>query len=76
MPKKKMNEFEKMKDAAFGGALALQSTQLLSRPRTTANLSGTIEGFVGIGVAGAVANQSFNMVKASQPYKKKKRKRR
>lgn len=63
-------DFKKMQDAAFGGALALQSTRLLS-DRSTAGLIGTTEGFVGIGVAGAVANVSYNMVSG-----KKKRKRR
>ena len=48
-------------DALFGGALALQSTRLLS-DRSTAGLTGTATGFVGIGVAGAMSNVAFNMV--------------
>jgi len=61
---------KKTKDAIFGGALALQSTRLL-HDRSTAGLTGTMEGFVGIGVAGAVSNVAFDMV---TPKRKKRRK--
>lgn len=63
---------KKTKDAVFGGALALQSTSLL-KDRSVSGLTGTAEGFVGIGVTGAVGNMAFNMV--SQPKYKKKRRR-
>lgn len=55
---------KKVKKAIFGGALALQAVPIL-RPegRTTAALTRTAEGFVGIGVADAVADVAFGMVK-------------
>jgi len=63
---------KKAKDALFGGALALQSTNLL-KDRSTTGLTNTMEGFVGIGVTGAVADISYKMVQGKKTYKKKRR---
>jgi len=62
---------KKTKDAIFGGALALQSTELL-KDRSTHGLTRQMEGFVSIGVTGALANQAFKMAQG-KTYKKKKR---
>jgi len=70
MKKKNKEELRQANDAIYGGALTLQSTRLL-KDRSLEGLVGTTEGFVGIGVAGAVSNVAFNMV--SPPKKKKKR---
>ena len=70
MKKKYKKDFEQMKDAAFGGALALQSTRLLT-DRTPAGMINNATGFVGIGVSGAMANVAFDMV--SRTPKKKRR---
>jgi len=53
---------KKTKDTIFGGALALQSTELL-KDRSISSLTNTATGFLGIGIAGAVANQSYKLVK-------------
>ena len=63
---------KKTKDAIFGGALALQSTRLL-KDRSVNGLTGTMEGFVGIGVTGSVSNMAYDMVSMPK-YKKKRRK--
>ena len=63
---------KKAKDAIFGGALALQSTNLL-KDRSTAGLTSSMEGFVGIGVTGAMSNVAYDMVSMPK-YKKKRRK--
>lgn len=69
---------KKAKNAIFGGALALQAVPLLrSSGRTTTALTGTIGGFIGIGIAGGVADTAFRMVKTPLVLtKKRKRKRR
>jgi len=61
---------KKTKDALFGGALALQSTRLLN-DRSVAGLTGTAQGFVGIGVAGAMSNVAYKMVSMPK-YKRRK----
>lgn len=71
MPKKKKNEFGDMAKTAFGGALALQSTGLLTKPRTAASLVGTTEGLVGITVAGSFAGIGFSLLDKAYPFKKK-----
>lgn len=63
-----MKQYKKMKDSMFGGAMALQSTRLLS-DRSVGGLTGTASGFVGLGVTGAIGNMAFDMV--SKPIKKK-----
>ena len=60
---------KKTKDTIFGGAMALQSTRLLN-DRSTAGLIGTTEGFIGIGIAGAVSNMSYKMVKGKKKSKR------
>lgn len=76
----KGKEMEKMADALLAGGLTLQAVPLL-RPsgRTLGAMTDTATGFVGLGVAGAMAKTSFRMVKS--PYrmglsKRKKTKRR
>ena len=66
-----MKKYKKMQDTVFGGALALQSTRLL-KDRSVSGLTGTAEGFVGIGVTGAVGNMAFDMV-STPKYKRKRR---
>lgn len=61
-------DLKKAKDLAFGGALALQSTNVLT-DRSIGGLTNTATGFVGIGIAGATANVAEGMIK------KKRRKR-
>lgn len=73
---RKKNQMRKTSGLIFGGAMALQGTQLISRPRTLANLTGTATGFLGIGVAGATANVAWNLVQGPTHKIKKKRKRR
>lgn len=52
----------------FGGAMTMQALPMLrASGRTPAALSRTATGFVGIGVAGAMAGPAFEMVKA--PYR-------
>ena len=68
-----MKKMRKAKDTVFGGALLLQSSKLITKPMTTANMIDTSIGFVGIGVAGTMADIAFDMVEGK---KRKKRKRR
>lgn len=62
---RKKDDFEAMADALLGGSVTLQAVPLL-RPegRTIPALTGTVEGFVGIGIAGVAARTAFGMVKA------------
>jgi len=61
---KKEKDFEELTEALFKGSMALQATPMLKASgRTPTALIGTASGFVGIGIAGAVAQQSFRMVK-------------
>jgi len=66
-----MKKYKQMSDSVFGGALALQSTELL-KDRSTAGLTRQMEGFVSIGITGALANQAFKMAQGKK-YKYKKR---
>ena len=72
----KKNGFEKLQDITFMSSLTLQSTQLLSRPRTPANIAGTTQGLVGITIAGVAAKAGSELIKNSFRQKKKKTKRR
>ena len=63
---------KKVKDAVFGGALALQSTELL-KDRSTAGMTKQMQGFVSIGITGALANKAFEMAQGKKVYKKKRR---
>ncbi len=60
-------DFKKMQDVVFMGATTLQATSLLKG----VNPVSTIQGFVGIGIAGATSNIANKMI--SKSYKKKKR---
>lgn len=60
---------KKAKDTIFGGALALQSTNVLS-DRSVHGLTNTTTGFVNIGVAGSMADMAYKMAK---PKKTKRR---
>lgn len=68
-----MKRMRKAKDLIFGGALAMQGLPLLTpEGRTPSALAGTAGGFVGIGVAGAMADVAFGMVMPKRLNKKKK----
>ena len=68
------DDFEKMADAVFRGSMALQATPMLrASGRTPAALAGTATGFVGIGVAGAMAQTAFGMVKPRKRLGKKRK---
>ncbi len=74
--RRKENDYEDMAEALFKGSLALQATPMLKPAgRTTAALTRTATGFVGIGIAGATANVAFEMVKPRKRIGTKKRKR-
>jgi len=63
---------KKLVDMSVYGAGAMQASTLLTTNK--ANPANAIPGMVGVGVAGAVANASFNL--ASKGYKKKRMRRR
>lgn len=63
-------KFGQLKDVAVYGAMASQSTSLLTTYKS--NPAGAIPGMVGVGVAGGVANAAFNLA-SGRNYKKKKR---
>jgi hypothetical protein len=63
-------DFKKLKDVAVYGAMASQSTGLLTTYKS--NPSGSIAGMVGVGVAGGIANASFRLA-SGQGYRKRKR---
>lgn len=69
----KKGEFDALAEALFKGSIALQSTQVLTRPRTAANLIQTTSGLVGISVAAPFASKAFELVNPSGFTKKKKR---
>jgi len=65
-----MKSFRKAKNTLFGGAIALQSTRVLS-DRSVGGLTGTA---TGLGVAGATSNVAMDMVSGKFAKKMKRRK--
>jgi len=65
---KKKNSLRKVHRAAFGGAMALNTAQLMS---PGANPMNVLQGGIGIGVAGIVSDKIFDLTEQT-----KKRKRR
>lgn len=60
---KNKNDFDKLAEALFKGAIVLQSSQVLTRPRTPANLFQTTSGLVGISIAAPFARKALELVK-------------
>ena len=63
--KRKRSEMRKATDAIFGGAMALQSVNVLKDVKAGASLTGHIGTFTGIGIAGALSNVALNMMERS-----------
>ena len=63
---------KKAKDMVLGGALTLQSTELL-KDRSISGLTKQMKGFVSIGITGALANKAFEMAQGKKYKKRKKR---
>jgi len=68
----KKKGLRKVQDVAFLGANTLQATQLLKGVSPVS----TIPGFVGIGIAGSVANVSSKMISDTYYKKSKSKKKR
>ncbi len=73
--KKALDDLDQLRGLAFGGALAVKSTDVIAHARHPAALTGDIGGFLGLGVAGATSKVSMDMI-AGKRWKKRKKKRR
>ena len=76
--KKTLKGFDDLRRTVYGGALTVKSTDLLTHARNPTALSGDVQGFVGIGIAGAmseVAAKPLRMIYGSGKKKKKKKRR-
>jgi len=73
--KKVINDFDTMRKVAFGGALAVKSTDLISHAGSPTALTGDIGGFVGIGIAGATSGIAMDMITGKRKRKQKKKRR-
>jgi hypothetical protein len=72
---KSKEDMEKMAEAVLRGSLALQATPMLKASgRTPTALARTATGYAGIGIAGAMAQTAFGMVKPRNGLGKKKKK--
>jgi len=74
--KRTKKQFEEMRKMAYGGALAIKSTDLIKHARQPASLEGDIRGFAGIGVAGVMSEVAAKPLDMIYGNKKRKRKRR
>lgn len=63
-------DFRKLKDVAVYGAIASQSTGLLTTYKS--NPSGAISGMLSTGIAGGVANASFRLA-SGEGFRKRRR---
>ena len=73
--KKTLKHFEDLRKMAYGGALAVKSTDLLRHARNPTALGGDVSGFVGIGIPRAMSEVAAKPLGMMYDRKKKKRKR-
>lgn len=66
-----MKKFRKTKNILIGGATLIKSTDILAHANNPTALGGDVQGLVGIGIAGTMADLPFRMME-----RKHKRKRR
>ena len=74
--KNELKDLDRLRGLAFGGALAVKSTDVIGHARTPTALTGDIGGFVGIGIAGATSKVASDMITGKRRKRKRKRKRR
>jgi len=74
--KKILKGFDDLRRTAYGGALAVKGTDLIRHARHPVALGGDVQGFVGIGIAGAMseaASGGMDMIYGKKKKRKKKR---
>lgn len=67
-----VKQLRKTKDILIGGATAIKSVDVLQHANSPTALAGDIQGFVGIGIAGAMADLPFRLLE-KQNRKRKRR---
>jgi len=77
MAKKKsiQEHFEDVRGVAYGGALAVKSTDVLRHAQDHTALMGDVSGFVGIGVAGAMSEAAAGALRFGKKRKRKRKRR-
>lgn len=73
MASKELKDLRKMARFGLGGALAVEGSSLIGKAGDHNALSGSIPGFVGIGVAGAASEFAFDMVEGKRRRKRKRK---
>ena len=74
--KKTRKQFDDLRKITYGGALAVKGTDLLRHARDPVALGGDVQGFVGIGIAGAMseaASGGLDMIYGKKKRRKRKR---
>jgi len=73
MASKELKELRRLSRFGLGGALAVEGSSLIGKAGSASDLSGSIPGFVGIGVAGAASEFAFDMAEGKRRRKRKRK---